>query len=70
MHHRNSSYLTGRVDDFRCNILAFVFDDLAEGVLDCRVIALDKVAVDELDGQGGFPLDCCQRNRDMDSIPV
>lgn len=43
------TYLAGGVDDLSGELLAFVLDDLAEGVLNCRVVALDEVAVDELD---------------------
>lgn len=43
------TYLAGGVDDFSGELLAFVLDDLAESVLNCRVVALDEVAVDKLD---------------------
>ena len=46
--------LPRRVDDLRGKVLALPFDDAAEGVLDGRVVALDKVPVDELHRQGGF----------------
>ena len=44
-------YLTSSVDNLRRKVLALVPDDFAECVLDCRVVALDEVAVDELHGQ-------------------
>lgn len=48
------SYLAGRVHDLGGVILALEADYLGEGVLDGRVVALDKVAVDKLDCQGGL----------------
>lgn len=44
------SYLTGGVDDLGGIVLALEFDDLAEGVLDGGVVALDEVAIDKLHG--------------------
>ena len=49
-----STYLARRIDYFRSVVLSFVFDYLTESVLDCRVVTLDKVAVNELDSKGGF----------------
>ncbi len=46
--------LAGRVDDLGRVLLALVSDLLAEGVLDGRVVALDEVAVDVADCEGGF----------------
>ena len=46
--------LAGRVDDFRRIVLPLVPDLFAEGVLDGRVVALDKVPVDVAHGEGGF----------------
>lgn len=43
------TYLAGGVDDLSGELLTFVLDDLAESVFNRRVVALDKVAVDELD---------------------
>ena len=43
-----SAYLTRRVDYFSREVLTFVLDDLAEGVLNCRVIALHKMFVHKL----------------------
>ena len=48
------SHLSSGVDDFRCIFLALVFDDFAKGVLDCWVVALNEMPVDELYGEGGF----------------
>lgn len=48
------TYLSGGVDDLRRELLAFVLDDLAEGVFDCWVVALDKVAVDKLHRKRGL----------------
>lgn len=47
-------YLSSRVDNFRSKILSLKPDHFAEGVLDCRVVALNEVAIDELHGQRGF----------------
>jgi hypothetical protein len=46
--------LAGRVDNLGRKLLPLVADLLAEGVLDGRVVALDKVPVDVADGEGGF----------------
>lgn len=48
------THLAGGVDDLGGELLAFVFDDLAEGVLNCRVVAFDKVAVDKLHRKRGL----------------
>lgn len=48
------THLASGIDDLRGELLAFVLDDLAEGVFNCRVVALDKVAVDELDRKRGL----------------
>jgi hypothetical protein len=45
------SYLAGGVDNLGREVLALVADLLAEGVLDGRVVALYKVAVDIADGK-------------------
>lgn len=58
---RSASYLTGSIDNLGGVVLALVSDHLAEGVLNGRVVALDEVAVDELDCERGF---ACVR-RDM-----
>lgn len=42
------THLAGGVNYLCRELLAFVFDNLAECVFDCRIVALDKVAVDEL----------------------
>ncbi len=47
-------YLASSVDDLSVIILAFMSNDLAKGVFDCRVIAFDEVAIDELYGQRRF----------------
>ena len=41
--------LPGRINDLYREVLVFVPDDFAEGVLDGRVVRVDEVAVDELD---------------------
>jgi hypothetical protein len=45
---KSSKYLTRRIYDLGCKVLVFVPDHLAECVLNGRVVAVDKVAVDEL----------------------
>lgn len=49
-----SAYLTRRVDYFSREVLTSVLDHIAEGVLNRRVIALHKVALDELHRQRRF----------------
>jgi hypothetical protein len=51
------TYLSGGIDDFGCVILSIIFDDPAECVLDCGVIALDEVVLDEADCERGFSCD-------------
>lgn len=46
--------LAGRVDDLGRVLLPLVSDLFAKGVLDGRVVALDKVPVDVADCEGGF----------------
>lgn len=43
--------LAGSVDDLHGKVLVSVPDDLAERVLDCGVVGVDKVAIDVLHGQ-------------------
>lgn len=56
--------LAGSVDDFRREVLSLEANRLAEGVFNGRVVALNEVAVDKLDRQGGF---ACQASV---SVPV
>lgn len=46
--------LASRVDDLGHVVLALVLDGAVEGVLDRRVVVLDKGALDEADGQRRF----------------
>lgn len=46
--------LARRVDDLGHVVLALVLDGAVEGVLDRRVVVLDKGALDEADGQRRF----------------
>lgn len=48
------AYLAGGIDDLGGVVLVLIPDDFAEGVLDGGVVALDKVAVDELHRQARF----------------
>ncbi len=45
------SHLAGGINNLRRELLPLVLDQLAERVLDGRVIAFDKVLFDELDGK-------------------
>lgn len=49
------TYLSGRVDNLSRELLALVLDHFAERVLDGGIVALDEMAVDELDRQTGLP---------------
>lgn len=44
-----AAYLACSVDDLSRIVLSIVLDDPTEGVLDCRVIALDEVVFDKAD---------------------
>lgn len=46
--------LAGGIDDLHTKFLVPMLDDFAERVLDGGVVGIDKVAVDILDGEGGF----------------
>jgi len=50
------TYLASSVDDLSRVVLTLEPDHLAEGVFDGGVVAFDKVAVDELYGQGALAL--------------
>lgn len=41
-------YLASSVDDLSRKLLPFIFDELAERILNGRVVALDKMSVDKL----------------------
>lgn len=45
------SYLSRSVDNLGRIILAIVLDNSTEGILDCRVIAFDKVVFDKTDSE-------------------
>ena len=47
-HH---AYLSSCIDNLRREVLLLVSDNFAKRVLDGRVVALDEVAVNELDRQ-------------------
>jgi hypothetical protein len=49
--HSRTTYLTGSINDLGRKLLVLIPDDFAEGVLDSRIVALDKVTVDELHRQ-------------------
>jgi hypothetical protein len=59
---KSSKYLARRIDNFRCKVLVLIPDHLTEGVLNCRIIAVDKVAIDKLHCQ--TRLACCVRQSD------
>lgn len=48
------TYLSSRVDNLRSKLLTLVLDSLTEGILDSRIVAIDKVSVDELDSKRGL----------------
>lgn len=56
---RLSTYLSSSVDNLCSVVLSLKPDHFTKGVLDGRVVAFDKVAIDELDREGGFAY-CCQ----------
>lgn len=43
--------LTSRIDDLGRKVLALVSNRLAESVLDCRIVAVNEMTVDELHRQ-------------------
>lgn len=47
-------YLSGSIDDLGRIVLAIMLDDAAECVLNGRVVALNEVVFDELNGQRRF----------------
>ena len=49
-----SAYLTSGVDDLRRKVLTAVLDDLAECVLDSRIVAIHEVSINELHCERGF----------------
>jgi hypothetical protein len=57
---KSSKYLACGIDDLRCKVLVLVANHLAERVLDSRVVAVDKVAVDELHRQTRLACGVCQ----------
>lgn len=50
----NEMYLSSGVNDFGSIFLIFVLYDFAECILDCRIVTLDEVAIDVLNGEGRF----------------
>lgn len=46
------AYLSSSINDLGGKLLALVLDDRAESVLNGRVVALDKVVLDELHSKG------------------
>jgi len=55
-------YLPSGIDKLRCKLLVLVTNDLAERVLDGGIVAVDKVAVDELNRQTRL---ACSRGRQL-----
>ena len=51
---QRGSHLAGGINNLRCKLLPLVLDHLAERVFDGRIIAFDKVPLDELDGERRF----------------
>ena len=54
------AYLSGRINDLGREVLAFIFDDTTEGILNGWIITINKVTVDKLDRQRGF---ACNRGQ-------
>jgi hypothetical protein len=49
-----AKYLTSRIDNLRRKVLVLIPDHLAECVLNGRIVAVDKVAIDKLHRQTRF----------------
>lgn len=57
-----AKYLASRVDDLSCEVLVFIPDDLAECVLNGRVVTVHEVTVDKLHRQTRLACAACQRS--------
>lgn len=53
-------YLASSIDNLRCKVLVLVTNHLAERVLNSWIVAVDKVAVDELHRQTRLACAVCQ----------
>ena len=53
------------VDDLGCKILVLVTDDFGKGILNGRVVGVDKVTIDELNGKGALACAYCQRTPEL-----
>ncbi len=49
------AHLSSGVDDLCRKLLTLMLDNFAESVLDGWIITLNKMTIDELDGQGRLP---------------
>ena len=59
------SYLTGRIDDLRGEILTLVLHDPTERIFDGRIVALHEVTLDELHSEGRFACVTCISLHDL-----
>jgi hypothetical protein len=57
---KSSKYLACGIDNLRCKVLVFIANHLAKGILYRRIIAVDKVAIDELHRQTRLACAVCQ----------
>jgi hypothetical protein len=57
---KSSKYLTSGIDNLRRKVLVLISNHLAKCVLNSRIVAIDKVAIDELHRQTGFACAVCQ----------
>lgn len=62
---RKLVYLAGGIDDLRGKVLVLVANHLAEGVLNGRVVAVDKVAVDKLHRETRLACPCLSATAPM-----
>lgn len=51
MFSNREAYLTGGINNLSCKVLSLVLDDLAESVLNRRIITLHKVTINKLHRQ-------------------
>jgi hypothetical protein len=49
-----NTYLSSSIYDLRGIVLTIVFDDPAESILDCGVVAFHKMMFDKTDSERGF----------------
>jgi hypothetical protein len=57
---KSSKYLACSIDNLRRKVLVLITNHLAKGILNRRIIAVDKVAIDELHRQTRLACAVCQ----------